>query len=282
MNSNDFYKSKYSKYKNKYLELKQKNLKINQEGGVPMLGKYLFYIINSEFILNKYYIANSIKYNTWTVANQIENGLFVLKNGDNINDFEELKKVSILIIPLNSMLSSKEKSKKVTYRAKDNTYKDHTLTIENIDLLNYDKLRSQDTDELLNIAIEQIPDLKEQIKNEQIKEDSKIKILFDNINEKNTNGKTKEELLNEIDSELLILKEEEKIQALDVEKNKKKNILIAQYRKLEKEFNDLKTKHTEAKNDKENFILRLIFEVNISSSNKLLGYKKFTPLKIPI
>jgi hypothetical protein len=111
MNSNDFYKSKYSKYKNKYLELKQNNLKINQEGGAP-IGKYLFYIINSEFIKNKYEIIEYRKND-----DKIIPGPFVRKNGSIINNFEELKKLSILIIPL-------DKQSNFTYKNLDDKYID--------------------------------------------------------------------------------------------------------------------------------------------------------------
>jgi hypothetical protein len=74
MNSNDFYKSKYSKYKNKYLELKQKNLKINQEGGTPF-GKYIFYIKNSEFIKKDYKTVEYIRKKIDSVFIKLQMGL---------------------------------------------------------------------------------------------------------------------------------------------------------------------------------------------------------------
>lgn len=101
--------------------------------------------------------------------------------------------MSILIIPLDIV---KDNKSQITYKASDNTYKDHDLTIENIDLLNFDKL-NQSTDELLKIAMDQIPDFNEQINKEnklKIDKDTelkkeiveKIKKIKKEIEEKNT------------------------------------------------------------------------------------------------
>jgi hypothetical protein len=95
MNSNDFYKSKYSKYKNKYLELKQKNLKINQEGGAsPETGTFIFFIPKS--IIN-------IIYDCQVVIDE-KKKLFLQRIGSILTvrlTYEELYYISVLICPIN-------------------------------------------------------------------------------------------------------------------------------------------------------------------------------------
>ena len=92
MNSNDFYKSKYSKYKNKYISLKNKNQKNNQEGGklIPIPGIYLFYI-KKNIIEEKYSIVGK------------EGTYYSVRNKFGIPttlSYDELCTMSSLVIPL--------------------------------------------------------------------------------------------------------------------------------------------------------------------------------------
>ena len=104
MNSNDFYKSKYSKYKNKYLELKQKNLKINQEGGMPLKpGKYLFYI--PSFVIKDSFGCKIVQSNEELVMQSLFNikaPLVGIDIGFPIKNLtcDDLYTPSILIIPI--------------------------------------------------------------------------------------------------------------------------------------------------------------------------------------
>jgi hypothetical protein len=101
MNSNDFYKSKYSKYKNKYLELKQKNLKINQEGGISLQkGTYLFYIpVN---LMSRVYNLTNIE--TDSNGNDYLQTTKKIRSGDVKETFylteNQLYDNSVLIIPI--------------------------------------------------------------------------------------------------------------------------------------------------------------------------------------
>ena len=102
MNSNDFYKSKYSKYKNKYLELKQKN----QEGGIlpTQIGTFLFYIPIGE-LNKKDYEVTTTHYTPMSPSPYDQaRDILIVKNksiiGEKYLSYDDLYNMSILVIPL--------------------------------------------------------------------------------------------------------------------------------------------------------------------------------------
>ena len=307
MNSNDFYKSKYSKYKNKYLELKQKNLKFNQEGGMFESGKYLFYIINSEFIKNKY---------------KIEYGPFVKKDGRIINDFEELKKLSILIIPL-------DKETQFTYKNLDNKYIDHHIisSFKSVNLINnsdeffkkatdqipfykliiekYIKSKLEEDEKLDRTLQLQIDVEKENIKKcengivhyekniinlKAVKQDFEVKI--EKLNENIREEKKKYEVIKGTEDKVKIAELQLNIQSYNQQItdikgtfeyfNNQNNIDNSHksIKRLEEKIEECNNKIIKLelqKDNKEKLILRLTFEFNKLSSNKLLDTFRFTP-----
>ncbi len=167
--------------------------------------------------------------------------------------------MSIQIIPL-------DKESQIIYRASDDTYKDHDITIQDINLLNYDNLIIKKNDELLNIAINQIADLKKQIENEKKEQDAQIEEL--------------KKVYNELTGELL-----NKEYEIETAKQNKYYYDIKKISNLTLESEDIKKNKIEndrkisrLKDEKEKeLILRLTFEFNQYTPNKLLNSLNLPP-----
>ncbi len=167
--------------------------------------------------------------------------------------------MSILIIPL-------DKESQIIYRASDDTYKDHNITIQDINLLNYDNLIIKKNDELLNIAINQIADLKEQIKKEKNEKATEIEELKKVYNE--LTG----ELLNK-ENEIETAKQNQK-EYYDIEKISN---LTLESTVIEENRYQIYIKISRLYEKEKELILRLTFEFNQYTPNKLLNSLNLPP-----